>query len=88
MHQTGKRKRPRALQACEVCRMRKNRCSERQPCTYCAGGFAVFDISISATSLSKLEYTQSTIWSVHTREDILRGGKHHSNFTLQTMSHN
>ncbi|KAF9887692.1 hypothetical protein FE257_009645 [Aspergillus nanangensis] len=28
-------KRPRALQACEVCRARKNRCNEDLPCSYC-----------------------------------------------------
>lgn len=33
----GRQKRPRALQACEVCRTRKNRCSEDLPCTYCVG---------------------------------------------------
>ena len=37
MHSTGRPKRPRALQACEVCRQRKNRCSEDRPCTYCVG---------------------------------------------------
>ncbi|OQV07089.1 Fungal specific transcription factor domain-containing protein [Cladophialophora immunda] len=35
MLQSGRPKRHRALQACEVCRTRKNRCSEDQPCTYC-----------------------------------------------------
>ncbi|KAH8705745.1 fungal-specific transcription factor domain-containing protein [Talaromyces proteolyticus] len=35
MQRTGRPKRPRALQACEVCRARKNRCSEDRPCTYC-----------------------------------------------------
>jgi hypothetical protein len=37
--ESGRRKRPRALQACDVCRTRKQRCDERFPCTYCAGKF-------------------------------------------------
>ncbi|KAL4808583.1 fungal-specific transcription factor domain-containing protein [Aspergillus unguis] len=35
MQKSQRPKRPRALQACEVCRTRKNRCDEQQPCTYC-----------------------------------------------------
>lgn len=37
MQKARRFKRPRALQACEECRARKNRCSEDRPCTFCVG---------------------------------------------------
>ncbi|KAL2875603.1 hypothetical protein SGCOL_009220 [Colletotrichum sp. CLE4] len=35
--ETGRRRAPYALRACEACRRRKGKCDGRQPCRYCAG---------------------------------------------------
>ncbi|WZH46673.1 Activator of stress genes protein 1 [Fusarium acuminatum] len=35
--ETGKRRTPYALVACDACRRRKGKCDGRQPCRYCAG---------------------------------------------------
>ncbi len=30
-------RRPRAARACDLCRIKKNKCDELYPCTYCKG---------------------------------------------------
>ncbi|KAI1610763.1 fungal-specific transcription factor domain-containing protein [Exophiala viscosa] len=63
MQKAGRPRRPRALQACEVCRARKNRCSEDQPCTYCVE--RELECIYSRNHGNKRKRTRPTLQFVH-----------------------
>lgn len=41
-----RQKRPRAIQACELCRLKKTRCDETHPCSYCVGMFHLGHVNV------------------------------------------
>ena len=78
MQKAGRPKRPRALQACEVCRARKNRCTEERPCTYCVGELCV----VSGPFHVSYSIEQSMTWSVHILAFTVTRDKDHSKCSL------
>ena len=78
MRKAGRPKRPRALQACEVCRTRKNRCSEDRPCTYCVGELC----KVSAPLHVAYPIEQSMIWSALIRAVTATKDKDHCKCTF------
>ncbi|KAK2757823.1 lea domain protein [Colletotrichum kahawae] len=63
--ETGKRRAPYALRACDACRRRKGKCDGRQPCKYCSGR----DQACSYDSfLGTEEWPQSVVETIQRQE--------------------